>query len=278
MNRLERSEPSSIRAKPTRSGGASVRLEEISHRFPGRRVVHQVLEGINLQIRAGEFFCLIGPSGCGKTTVLDILAGFLHPARGSAYVDNRPIIGPGNDRVVVFQDVYNSLFPWMTVRDNVEFGLKMAGVGHLERRERSDAFLRLVSLVDHAAKYPDELSGGMKQRVQLARALAIQPNVLLMDEPFGALDAYTRQALQVELLRIWNETGTTVFFITHDILEAVLLSDRIGIMSAGPGATLMKVVEVPLPRPRTLADPSFGTFVGDVEGLQRSWIHPRGNE
>ncbi|MGH7783361.1 MAG: ABC transporter ATP-binding protein [Candidatus Binatia bacterium] len=224
---------------------------------------------IAIGIDHSEFFTLIGPSGCGKTTILDIVAGFVTPAIGDVLVEDKPVTGPGNDRVVVFQDLYSSLFPWMSVAENVEFGLKMAGVALAERKERAEHFLVLVGLGAHANKFPDELSGGMRQRVQLARALAIQPKVLLMDEPFGALDAYTRKALQVELLRVWSETKTTILFITHDILEAVFLSDRIGIMSPGPRARLIATVDVNIDRPRTLNDPAFASMVTRIENLQR---------
>ena len=246
-----------------------LRLDRISHFFTSRGIANDVLDDIAIGIDRSEFFTLIGPSGCGKTTILDIVAGFVSPSVGTVYLENKQVTGPGNDRVVVFQDLYNSLFPWMTITENVEFGLRMAGVHSGERADRASAFLALVGLKAHAHKFPDELSGGMRQRVQLARALAIQPKVLLMDEPFGALDAYTRRALQVELLRVWQETETTILFITHDILEAVFLSDRIGIMSPGPRAQLIATLDVAIDRPRTLNDPAFAAMVSRIEDLQR---------
>lgn len=227
----------------------------------------EVLANVNLRIGPGEFFCLVGPSGCGKSTLLNIIAGFLEPSRGSIELDGRAIQGPGNDRVVVFQDVHNSLFPWMTVRQNVEFGLEMLRVPRGERRRTVDALLGLVHLREHDHKFPDELSGGMKQRVQIARALAIKPTILLMDEPFAALDAQTRRAMQVEVLRIWAQTKTTVVFITHDIMEAVTLGDRIGVMHRGPRSTVGQIFTPEMPRPRAINDREFMTLVAKIERL-----------
>jgi NitT/TauT family transport system ATP-binding protein len=226
-----------------------------------------VFSDVSLRIANGEIVCLVGPSGCGKTTLLNIIAGFIRPSGGSVELDGQPVHGPGHDRVVVFQDVHNSLFPWMTVDENVEFGLKVLGLARDERWRRAGRFLDLVGLGDQGKKFPDELSGGMKQRVQLARALVLEPMVLLMDEPFGALDAQTRRTMQSELLRIWGETRTTMLFITHDILEAVLLGDRVGVMSRGPGATLTRVLSMELGRPRSLTDPKFAECVTEIEGL-----------
>src|SRR5262245_37613266 len=214
----------------------------------------EVFGDVTFRLANGEILCLVGPSGCGKTTLLNIVAGFIRPSGGSVELDGQPVRGPGNDRVVVFQDVHNSLFPWMTVGENVEFGLTVLGLARDERRLRAGRFLDLVGLGDQGKKFPDELSGGMKQRVQLARALVLEPMVLLMDEPFGALDAQTRRTMQSELLRIWRETRTTMLFITHDILEAVLLGDHVGVMSRGPGATLTRVIPMELERPRSLTD------------------------
>ena len=250
------------------AGGASeLHIQLASHGFATRTGWTEVLHNIDLRIRQGEFFCLVGQSGCGKTTLLNVIAGFLAPTQGAVYFDGRALNGPSNDRVVVFQDVHNSLFPWMTVRENVEFGLRMLGRPPDERKQRVDALLQLVGLTEHDGKFPDELSGGMKQRVQIARALAIGPKILLMDEPFASLDAQTRRTMQAELLRIWERTQTSVLFITHDIIEAVTLADRIGVMSKGPAATIVHVLEPNLPRPRAFADGHFATFVSKIEGL-----------
>ena len=242
-------------------------LRHLSQGFVTRTERTEILRDIDLRIPHGELFCLVGPSGCGKTTLLNTVAGFMPPASGSVDLDGQPLRAPGNDRVVVFQDVHNSLFPWMTVRDNVEFGLKMLGLERAERQRRVAAFLGLVGLSDHGLKFPDQLSGGMKQRVQIARALAIEPKVLLMDEPFASLDAQTRRAMQAELLRIWEATRTTILFITHDILEAVMLGDRVGVMSRGPAATVVRIFPLELPRPRSLGDPRFSTTVGQIDAL-----------
>ncbi len=259
-------------ARPDRPSRQETRVGELTLRhlsqgFVTRTERTEILRDIDLRIPHGELFCLVGPSGCGKTTLLNTVAGFMPPASGSVDLDGQPLRAPGNDRVVVFQDVHNSLFPWMTVRDNVEFGLKMLGLERAERQRRVAAFLGLVGLSDHGLKFPAELSGGMKQRVQIARALAIEPKVLLMDEPFASLDAQTRRAMQAELLRIWEATRTTILFITHDILEAVMLGDRVGVMSRGPAATVVRIFPLELPRPRSLGDPRFSTTVGQIDAL-----------
>ena len=254
-------------ASPAADDAADLHIQLASHGFATRTGWTEVLHDIDLRIRPGEFFCLVGQSGCGKTTLLNVIAGFLAPTNGAVYLDGRVLRGPSNDRVVVFQDVHNSLFPWMTVRENVEFGLRMLGRAPDERKRRVDALLQLVGLTEHDDKFPDELSGGMKQRVQIARALAIGPKILLMDEPFASLDAQTRRTMQAELLRIWERTQTSVLFITHDIIEAVTLADRIGVMSKGPAATIVHLLEPNLPRPRAFADGHFATLVSKIEGL-----------
>lgn len=249
------------------SRGAGLRVEGLSHGFDTRAGRSEVLRGIDLEINEREFFCLVGPSGCGKSTLLNILAGFIEPSHGRVELHGETFGKPSVSRAVVFQDVHNSLFPWMTVRENVEFGLKMRKVGTAERRLRSDEMLELVGLREHDKKFPDELSGGMKQRVQIARALAISPKLLLMDEPFGSLDAQTRQTMQNELLRIWEQTQTSVVFITHDIMECVVLADRIGVMNAGPSSTITNIVTPNLPRPRTITESGFASLVTQIEKL-----------
>ncbi|MEH2566031.1 ABC transporter ATP-binding protein [Bradyrhizobium sp. AZCC 2289] len=208
------------------------------------------LVDINLQIEEGEFVCLLGPSGCGKSTLLKIIAGLIPATSGRITINGKPVNGPGPERAVVFQDY--ALFPWMTVRDNVEFGLEARKLPVAERREVSKRLLKVVGLSDFAERFPHQLSGGMKQRVSIARALAVDPSLLLMDEPFGALDAQTRQLLQDELLRIWREYRKTVVFVTHSIEEAIYLSDRIVVMTARPGR-VKQIVMVSEARPRDMA-------------------------
>lgn len=209
------------------------------------------IQDVNLTIEKGEFISIVGPSGCGKSTLLDIIAGLAKPNAGEIYIDNKLIIGPALDRGIVLQGY--ALFPWRTVRQNVEFGLEIKGVPKSQRKGISQEFIELVGLKDFEDRYPYELSGGMKQRVAIARALAYDPEVLLMDEPFAAVDAQTRETLQDELLRIWEETHKTVIFVTHSIEEAVLLADRVAIMSVNPG-TIREVVKINLPRPRRAGD------------------------
>ena len=204
------------------------------------------LEGVDLDIAAGEFITLVGPSGCGKSTVLDLIAGLSKPSGGTLSVDGTPITGPGLDRSVVFQQY--TLLPWRTAQANVELALEAkGGLTRKERVDRASTYLELVGLTEFANRYPHELSGGMKQRVAIARSLSYEPEVLLMDEPFGALDAQTRERLQEELLSIWKRTGTTVVFITHDIDEAVFLGQRVAVMSARPGR-IREVITVDLDR------------------------------
>ena len=205
-----------------------------------------ILSGIDLAIRKGEFITLIGHSGCGKSTLLNLVAGLFKPTVGAILLAGKHIDGPGPDRGVVFQN--HSLLPWLTCFENVYLAVER--VFPAKRRERTHAALELVGLSHAEHKYPHQISGGMKQRVGIARALAIEPKVLLLDEPFGALDALTRATLQDELMRIVGQTGATVLMVTHDVDEAVLLSDRVVMMSNGPAARIGEVLEVPLPRPR----------------------------
>ncbi|HTO62694.1 MAG TPA: ABC transporter ATP-binding protein [Bradyrhizobium sp.] len=207
---------------------------------PARRFT--ALEDITLDVRAGEFLALVGPSGCGKSTLLDLLGGLTPPTSGRILLDGRPIAGPARDRGVVFQQY--ALFPWRTAAENVEFGLDIAGLKAKQRRDIALNHLDLVGLSAFADRYPHELSGGMKQRVAIARSLAYDPEVLLMDEPFAALDAQTRETLQGELLRIWRSTGKTIVFITHGIDEAVVLGQRVAIMTSRPGR-IKQVVDIP---------------------------------
>lgn len=219
--------------------------------------IHYIIKDVNLTIRGGEFFILLGPSGCGKSTLLNMIAGFISKSSGQLKVNEREVVRPGKDRAMMFQQADSSLFPWLTVRENVEFGLRMAHLPKARRREISERFINLVGLGGHESKFPKELSGGMKQRVQLARVLANDPAILLMDEPFGALDAMTRRTMQKELVNIWKETNKTVIFVTHDIQEALLLGERIGIMSVGPSSNITDIYEVNLPYPRNIAAEEF---------------------
>jgi NitT/TauT family transport system ATP-binding protein len=206
---------------------------------------YEAVRDFSLDIEPGEFFCLLGTSGCGKTTVLNMVAGFERVSAGDIRISGRPIMGPAADRGVVFQGD-DSLYGWLSALGNVEFGLRMRGIARREREDKARHYLELVGLKGQDHKHPAELSGGMKQRIQIARVLANEPQMLLMDEPFAALDAHTRADMQRELKRICRTTAKTVLFITHDIDEAIILADRIGVMHAGPASKLKGIVEVDL--------------------------------
>jgi NitT/TauT family transport system ATP-binding protein len=231
------------------------------------------LEDITLDVRPGEFLTLVGPSGCGKSTLLDLLGGLTGPTSGRILLDGRPIEGPARDRGIVFQQY--ALFPWRTAAQNVEFGLDIAGLKARQRREIARHYLDLVGLTAFADRYPHELSGGMKQRVAIARSLAYDPEVLLMDEPFAALDAQTRETLQGELLRIWRATGKTIIFITHGIDEAVVLGQRVAVMTSRPGR-IKQVVEIPEALRNESEDvrslPEFGPVRHEVWSLLREEV------
>jgi len=213
-------------------------------------VPSHAIRDFSLAIPARRFVCLLGPSGCGKSTLLNMAAGFVEPSSGRILVDGQPVRGPGADRGIVFQEY--ALFPWFTVRENVEIGPKARGLPAGERQAIAERFLGMVGLQEHLHKYPRELSGGMKQRAAIARTLANEPKMILMDEPFGALDAQTRELLQDQLLEIWASTRNTIIFVTHSINEAVVLADDIAVLAAHPGR-LVHVVRNPLPRPRLRA-------------------------
>ncbi|MCD7813500.1 MAG: ABC transporter ATP-binding protein [Lachnospiraceae bacterium] len=217
----------------------------------------EVLHDVDLEIAEGEFLILIGKSGCGKSTLLNILAGLLKPSAGEISIEGHPVRKAGKERGVIFQNADAALFPWKTAYENVEYGLRVQKVKKDERKKIVEEYLELVDLKDHADKYPSELSGGMKQRLQIARALACNPRILIMDEPFGALDAQTRRMLQNELIHIWQKTGKTIIFVTHDISEAVLLGEKISVMSMSPHASICKTYDVELPYPRNERDPAF---------------------
>ncbi len=246
---------------------ASVTIEHLDMEFIARGRRQKVLEDIDLRIEAGEFFVIVGPSGCGKTTQLRILQGLAQPTGGRATIGGHVVTGPGTDRAFVFQQ--DALYPWRTVTRNVVFGLELQGINRKEADARAQAMIDLVGLRGFESYYPHELSGGMRQRVNLARALAIEPSILLMDEPFAALDALTRDSMQRELLRIAAVAGTTVVFITHQIDEAILLGDRVAVFSPRPGR-LKEIVGIDLARPR---DPdvkqsaAFQAHVGHIAHL-----------
>ena len=237
---------------------SAICIKGVGMRFSGgrREPPYQALEGVDLEVHDGEFFCLLGPSGCGKTSLLNLVAGFVRPTAGTVEIGGRAVGEPNKDRGVVFQSD-RALFDWLTVEENVSFGPRIRGVSEGQWRAPVDELLRLVGLWDHRAKLPRELSGGMKQRVQIARVLANDPDILLMDEPFAALDAHTRGRMQREVARIWDKWRRTVLFVTHDIAEAIWLADRIGIMTKGPGSRIRAIHEVDLPRPRARMDGAF---------------------
>jgi NitT/TauT family transport system ATP-binding protein len=234
-------------------------------------VDYPAVERFELDIEAGEFFCLLGPSGCGKTTVLKMLAGFEAPTSGQIVMDGRLVTGASRDRGVVFQGD-DSLYGWLTAVENVEFGLRMQGVGKAERRERALRYLDLVGLTGQERKYPAELSGGMKQRIQIARALVNEPTMLLMDEPFAALDAQTRSLMQIELANVWQTTRTTVLFITHDIDEAIALGSRIGVMRAGPRSDVKGVIDIALDGAHSRTDDAFIKYYKQVYEMIRDEV------
>jgi NitT/TauT family transport system ATP-binding protein len=246
-----------------------IEVQDVSISFRANRSVIDAVKGVSLQVRPGEFVSLIGPSGCGKSTVLNAVAGFTPPNAGAVRLDGARIKGPGSDRGMVFQQY--SLFPWMTVRKNVEFGLKMQGMPLSERETQARTLLGLAGLLSFENHYPSQLSGGMKQRVGIVRALATSPQVLLMDEPFGALDSQTRSVMQEILTNMWQKLRLSVLFITHDIEEAIFLSDRIYVMTARPGRVKAEL-SVDLPRPRLPAvtgSVQFLDMVREIKALIR---------
>jgi NitT/TauT family transport system ATP-binding protein len=234
--------------------GVMIRLRNLSKVFSDEKHTVRAIEGFNLEVGEGEIVCLLGPSGCGKTTVLRMIAGLEPMTAGSISVRDRSVTGAGSDRGMVFQEF--ALFPWRTVRSNIEFGLEIKQVPLEERHRISSKLIDLVGLIGFESAHPGKLSGGMKQRVGIARALANDPAVLLMDEPFGALDAQTRNLMQKELLRIWSATGKTILFVTHSVDEAVFLADRIVVMTARPGR-VKEDITVSLPRPRDRTSTEF---------------------
>jgi NitT/TauT family transport system ATP-binding protein len=245
-------------------GTAKLAARGVSKRFRSARGGNvSALVDVDLEVAPGEFVCLIGPSGCGKTTLLNLFAGLERPDRGEVRIDGRPIAAPGPDRAVLFQEP--ALFPWMSVRANVEFALEMIGVSKDERADQAMHWLRKVHLGRFANAHPHELSGGMRQRAALARSLSCQPEVLLADEPFAALDTQTREILQRELQEVWSETRNTFVFVTHNVREAVFLADRVVLMSAPPGS-LVAEHRIDVERPRDIEDVLLSKVVVDIHG------------
>jgi NitT/TauT family transport system ATP-binding protein len=240
-------------------------VEDLGRVFGEREAQVTALEHINFEVRKRELISVIGPSGCGKSTLIRILAGLDYPSSGVVRLDEEPVVGPGADRGMVFQGY--TLFPWLTVKKNVMFGPTLNSSLDVPAERKALKWLKIVGLESFADAYPAQLSGGMKQRVAIARALANSPRILLMDEPFGALDAQTRSSMQAHLLRIWSEVDVTILFITHDLDEAIYLSDRIVVLGARPGR-IVEIIDVPVPRPRSPEQFLSGHFLATKKRLE----------
>jgi len=240
------------------SGAVKIRIEHLTFSYPDKRAgLVNVIDDLSLSVHDHEFLAIVGASGCGKTTLLNIIAGLLPPQGGKAFLDDREIKGPGLDRTMVFQD--DAVFPWFTVLRNIEYGLRISRTSREERARRVAHSLRLVGLTGSEALYPRQLSGGMRKRVDVARAIITRPEVLLMDEPFAALDVMSKETLQEKFLEIWNETRMTVVFVTHDLEEALFIADRVVVMASHPGR-IAKIVDVPFARPRLKDLKTFPEF------------------
>ncbi|RKH48115.1 ABC transporter ATP-binding protein [Corallococcus sp. AB050B] len=264
MRGLRRVAPSFLRPANVEAERAKISIAQLDHHYANKVVA---LKDVNLNVRSGEFVCLLGPSGCGKSTLLYALAGHVVPTGGRVAIDGKHIHGPGPDRLLMFQEA--ALFPWLTVRGNITFALGARGVPRAERRARADAFIQRVRLEGFEDTLPHQLSGGMKMRASLARALAVDPTVLLMDEPFGALDAQTRVHMQELLQSIWMRSGKTVVFVTHDVQEALMLGTRVVLMAPRPGR-VVEDLEIHLPMPRSLEDPSLDAMARDIRHRLRA--------
>jgi NitT/TauT family transport system ATP-binding protein len=256
-------------------GGIPLRIEGVSKTFAGRACPVEALRPVDVDVAAGEFVCLLGPSGCGKSTLLSIIAGLEAASSGTIWADGRKVRGPGTDRVLLFQEA--ALFPWLDVQHNVEFGLRQAGLPARERVAEARRFIELVHLKGFEHSYVHQLSGGMRQRVAIARALAIDPAILLMDEPFGALDALTRDRLHIELETIWASTRKTVLFVTHNVREAVALGDRVLVFSPRPGR-IVREFRVNLPRPRMLEDHALVDLTAEIMTVLRTELRSHEQE
>lgn len=258
-----------VQDRNARGGGSQILIEGVSHLYrppSGRPVL--ALEDVSLEVRSREFLALLGPSGCGKSTLLYLIGGFLPTETGRILIEGAPVAGPGPDRGIVFQ--HFALFPWKTVRANVLYGLERMRLPREERERRVESFIHSVGLTGFEDSYPSQLSGGMKQRTAIARTLAIDPKILLMDEPFGALDAQTRHLMQSELLAIWRKSPKTVIFVTHDVQEAVYLADRVAVMTARPGR-IKTIVDIALDKsgPGIAKSQAFIDAVDQIWGLVR---------
>ncbi|MDE1182648.1 ABC transporter ATP-binding protein [Paraburkholderia sp.] len=267
---LIQSEPVRERFDRLKSREVILEVRDLGKRFDTPTGHHIALNDINFKTHRREFVCVLGPSGCGKSTLIRILAGLEQQTSGAVLLDGEPVEGPGADRGMVFQGY--TLFPWLTVKKNVMFGLKMNGHSTMHAEREALQWLDLVGLTKFADAYPHQLSGGMKQRVAIARALANRPRILLMDEPFGALDAQTRAKMQTHLLDIWRNIDVTVLFITHDLDEAIFLADRILVLKANPGE-VQELIEVPVPRPRDYSQVTSPEFLATKARLE-ALIHP----
>jgi NitT/TauT family transport system ATP-binding protein len=270
MTYLDQSDAVKERLDRLKARDVILRVDRLTKRFQAGKTEVTALDKISFQTHRREFLCIIGPSGCGKSTLIRILAGLETLSDGQVLLDNRPVNGPGRERGMVFQGY--TLFPWLTVRKNVMFGLRMNNVSRFDAEKQADEWLNLIGLDKFADYYPHQLSGGMKQRVAIIRALVNKPRILLMDEPFSALDAQTRARMQAYLLEIWKKIDITVIFITHDLDEAIFLADRILVLSAHPGR-LQELIEVPLERPRRPEHFSAGEFAATKARLE-ALIHP----
>lgn len=246
-----------------------VEVRNVSKVYVSRQGPMLAIQDLSLEIRHNHFVCLLGPSGCGKSTLLSMIAGFIMPSGGRVLVDGQAVTGPGRDRGVVFQEY--ALFPWRTAQQNAEFGPLLQRLPGPERRAIAERYLAMVGLQEHRSKYPRELSGGMKQRVAIARALANDPSMLLMDEPFGALDAQTREVMQEELLKIWLQERKTIVFVTHSISESLFLADDVVVMTARPGR-IKEMVPVDLPRPRERGSPGVLALTRHLEHLVKEEV------
>ena len=256
-------------------GGITLKIEGVSKTYSGRAGDVEALRPVDMEVAAGEFVCLLGPSGCGKSTLLSIVAGLEPATSGAVWADGQKVRGPGTDRVLLFQEA--ALFPWLDVQSNVEFGLRQIGTPRKERAALARQFLELVHLQGFERSYVHQLSGGMRQRVAIARGLAINPAVLLMDEPFGALDALTRDKLHAELESIWAATRKTVLFVTHNVREAVALGDRVVVFSPRPGR-IVREFRIDLPRPRSLEDHALVDQAKEILSVLQGELEPETRE
>lgn len=248
-------------------GGISLRVEGVSKTFRTRGGTVEALRPVDLTVEGGEFVCFLGPSGCGKSTLLSIIAGLEEASSGTIWADHKEVHGPGTDRILLFQEA--ALFPWLDVQRNIEFGLRQAHIGAKERAALAQKFIELVHLQGFERSYAHQLSGGMRQRAAIARALAINPAILLMDEPFGALDAFTRDRLHTEVETIWSETRKTILFVTHNVREAIALGDRVVVFAPRPGR-IVREFRIDLPRPRSLEDHSLVDLSADILSVLRA--------